>query len=154
MKYYSEKLRKLFDSEDALKEAESKKIKKKQSANMEDVPVEDTATETPSRKALATEVEAADEKVREAYSNYELAKCKVEELSKKYLEEVNAILEPAEQAVKDAETARYSAISRFNDAYGAYQVTYTGSRAAEEMLKALNGMNSRANNLFKELFWF
>ena len=142
----------LFDTPEDLQEAESKK-KSKKKASVEDNATNDKVT-TPSRKELAAEVEAADQKVQEAYSNYEAAKEKASELSKKYLEELNAILEPAKQAVKDAETARYTAISKFNDSYGAYQVTYTGARAANDMFKAINNINARANSILKDLFWF
>ena len=95
-------------------------------------------------------METADQNVKEAYVNYEAAKAKVEELSKKYLEEVNNILEPAKSAVKDAEQLRYEAIRRFNDSYGAYQVTYTGAKAADELMKAISNINSKA---FRDLFW-
>lgn len=149
MKFYSEKLEKLFDSEKELLEAESKKVSKKKST-MSATP-EQTA---PTKKQLANEVEAADESLKEAYANYESAKAKVEELSKKYLAEVNEILDPAQKAVKEAEQHRYEAIRKFNDSYGAYQVTYTGARAADEMMKAISNINTRANNLFRDMFWF
>lgn len=152
MKYYSEKLDKLFDSPEALADAEAgaKKRGTKKAA------VEKTVAEEPAqitRKQLAADVEAADEAVKEAYANYETAKVKAEELSKKYLAEVNEILEPAQKAVKDAERVRYEAIKKFNDNFGAYQVTYTGARAADEMMKAFNNMNARANKLFRDMFW-
>ena len=155
MKYYSEKLDRLFDSPEELAAAEAPKARKKKIASVvteaSDVPVQEAP---PSRKQLAAEVEAADEAVKEAYVNYESAKVKAEELSKKYLAEVNAILEPAKKAVKDAEKVRYEAIRKFNDSYGAYQVTYTGARAADEMMKAISNVNSRANSLIRDMFWF
>ena len=150
MKYYSEKLDKLFDTLEALQEAESKKVTKKRRMPEVD-PVDEPAV--PTRKELASAVEAADEAVKEAYAQYETAKVKAEELSKKYLEEVNAILDPAQKAVKDAEKNRYEAIRKFNDSYGAYQVTYTGARAADEMMKAISNINSRANKMFRDMFW-
>ena len=60
-------------------------------------------------------------------------------------------MEPAKKAVSDAEKAKYKAIKEFNDSYGAYQVTYTGARAAEEMLKTLRELD-RAGSLFDTLF--
>lgn len=155
MKYYSEKLDKMFDTIEALREEESKvAIKKKKVATQEPVKTEENVSNAPSKKQLAAAVEVADEALKEAYSNYESAKTKVEELSKKYLAEVNNILEPAQKAVKDAEKNRYEAIRRFNDSYGAYQVTYTGARAADEMMKAISNINNRANKLFRDMFWF
>ena len=158
MKFYSELLDRLFDSEEALKEEESKMNPPKKSKKHEpasnvhkDVVKEQ---EVPTKKQLADAVEAADTAVKEAYAEYETAKVRVEELSKKYLAEVNAILDPAEKAVKDAEQKRYEAIKKFNDSYGAYQVTYTGSRAADEFIKAVSNMNFKNNSILKDLFWF
>lgn len=148
MKFYSEKLDKLFNSEQELNEAEAatKKAKK--------ITVKETQETQPTKKQLANEVEAADAKVKQAYANYEAAKAKAEEMSKKYLAELNAILEPAEIAVKEAENVRYEAIRKFNDSYGAYHVTYTGARAADELMKAMSQLNAPTNKWFKDLFWF
>lgn len=150
MKYYSEKLNQLFDTPEALQEAESEKsaTKKKRAATTEKT----ATTSVPTRKELAAAVEAADAAVKDAYAKYETAKVKAEELSKKYLEEVDAIIEPAKKAVKAAEQTRYEAIRRFNDSFGAYQVTYNGPRAADEFMKAINNINAKTN-LFRDMFW-
>lgn len=161
MKFYSEKLDKLFDSAEELAQAEQmtksatkkKKTAKVDEAVINDVITEQTQPEVPTRKQLAAEVEAADEALKEAYANYDAAKLKTEELSRKYLEEVNAILDPAQSAVKNAEKKRYEAIRNFNDSFGAYQVTYTGAKAADEMMKAISNINSRANKIFRDMFW-
>ena len=150
MKFYSEKLDKLFDTPEELQAAETSKKKKK--AVNEQPAVDESAT-VPTRKELASAVEAADERVKQAYADYETAKGKAEELSKKYLEEINALLDPAQKAVKEAERLRYEAIRNFNDSYGAYQVTYTGAKAADEMMKAISNINSRANKVFRDMFW-
>ena len=155
MKFYSEKLDKMFDTMEELQIAEAPKKKKKATLTPVEEPLATTPAEpaVPTRKELAAAVELADEAVKEAYANYETAKAKVEELSKKYLAEVNNIFEPAQKAVKEAEKARYDAIRKFNDSYGAYQVTYTGARAADDMMKAISNINSRANKLFRDFFW-
>ena len=150
MKFYSEKLDKLFDTLEELQAAETPKKKKKAVAEQ---PVVDEAATVPTRKELASAVEAADERVKQAYADYETAKGKAEELSKKYLEEFNALLDPAQKAVKEAERLRYEAIRNFNDSYGAYQVTYTGAKAADDMMKAISNINSRANKIFRDMFW-
>lgn len=150
MKFYSEKLDKLFDTPEALQAAESSRKKKKAGISEDTVVNENTV---PTRKELANEVEIADERVKQAYADYETAKSKAKELSKKYLEEINSILDPAQKAVKEAERLRYEAIRKFNDSYGAYQVTYTGAKAADEMMKAISNINSRANTLFRDMFW-
>lgn len=157
MKFYSDKLDKMFDTMEELLAAETPK-KKKRDISTTVNPVEGSMSTTPeepvvpSRKELAAEVECADEKVKQAYADYEAAKVKAEELSKKYLSEINEILEPAQKAVKEAEQKRYEAIRKFNDSYGAYQVTYTGARAADEMMKAISNINSRANKIFRDMF--
>lgn len=150
MKFYSEKLDKLFDTPEELQAAETSKKKKKA---VNEQPVVDESATVPTRKELASAVEAADERVKQAYADYETAKGKAEELSKKYLEEINALLDPAQKAVKEAERLRYEAIRNFNDSYGAYQVTYTGAKAADEMMKAISNINSRANKVFRDMFW-
>ena len=150
MKFYSEKLDKLFDTPEELQAAEAPKKKRKAVSAQ---PVVEETPAVPTRKELAAEVEAAEEKVKQAYADYDTAKVQAEELSKKYLEEVNAILEPAQKAVKEAERLRYEAIRNFNESYGAYQVTYTGAKAADEMMKAISNINSRANKIFRDMFW-
>ena len=155
MKFYSEKLDALFDTLEQLEAEElalTKKPSRKKAAVKAEVKPEQPAT--PTRKELAAEVELADDKVKEAYAAYEAAKLKAEELSKKYLEEINAIIEPAEKAIKVAEQKRYEAIQNFNKNFGAYQVTYTGAKAADELVKALNNINRRADTIFRDLFWF
>ena len=156
MKFYSEKLDQMFDSMEELIKAETPKKKRAK----KDIPVQevenpvDQDTKEPTRKELAAAVEQADEKVHAAYADYETAKIKVEELSKKYLEEFNAIIEPAKSAIKNAERERYDAIRRFNDSFGAYQVTFTGAKAAEELVKAMNNIDGRISKLFSNSFWF
>jgi DNA repair exonuclease SbcCD ATPase subunit len=109
--------------------------------------------EKPSRKQLAAEVEVADDKLREANANLEVANTQVEELYQRYLKEAEEIIGPAKRAVQEAHRARYLAIERFNKEYGAYQVTYTGARAADEVLKAMNDL-ARTTNMFRSMFWF
>ena len=149
MKYFSEKLNQLFDSEEALKSAELSSSRKRavrrgisaagSAEELNNSHSEDEKIQT--RKELAANVETAETAVADAYAEYELAKQKVQEISKKYLEDVNSILDPAKEKVKLAEQARYDAIKKFNESYGAYQVTYTGDKAAQELIKALTDMD-------------
>ena len=156
MKFYSEKLDMMFDSPEALLEAEqgaSTKSKKRKKAVAEEVS-QVVEPAVPTKKELAMAVERADEHLKEAYAHYESAKEAAKDLSKKYLEEVNNILLPAQEAVKNAEQARYQAIRKFNESYGAYQVTYTGARAADEMMKAISNINTKGNKILRDMFWF
>lgn len=165
MKYYSEKLNEVFDTPEALEAAENaiKKSCKHKSCTKTDVnnlndkcDCKDASknVEGPTKKQLAANVDAAEENLKAAYAEYEVAKKQIEELSKTYLESVEAILTPAKEAVKKAEQERYAAIRKFNESFGAYQVTLTGDRAAKEMMRAINEMNSIQRKVFNNAFWF
>lgn len=158
MKYFSEITGNMYDTTEALLEAE-KTFLKADSAIIDDLDTTVSSkeefndlVETPSKKQLAAEVEAAEEKLTEEYANYDVAKKKIEELSKQYLKDVNDILEPAKAAVKAAEMARYEAIRKFNEAYGVYRTELTGDRAAKELLRTLNSFNNW-NSIFNN-HWF
>lgn len=143
MKYYSEKLNRMFDSVKQLK-AEEAAASVEQTIK-EEPTIEDAKEQAPTKKQLAADVTAAEDALKKAYTEYDIAKKKANDLSEAYLKEISAILDPAKKAVKDAERAKYEAIDRFNKAYGPYQIVITGSRAAEEMLRALDELrNSRS----------
>lgn len=157
MKYYSEKLDKVFDTKEELVNAE--KCVNEDDVNEleteEDISSnEKQVDKVPSKKQLAADVDAADEKVKDAYAAYEVAKKQIEDLSKTYLESVDAILTPAKDAVKKAEEERYEAIRKFNNHYGAYQTILTGDRAAKEMIRAINEINSIQRKIWNNTFWF
>lgn len=163
MKYYSDKLDQVFDTPEALEEAEAAVCTcNKVDDNFDDKNLKNLASKTkdtevnkiPSKKQLAADVDAADAKVKDAYAEYEVAKKQIEELSKTYLESVDAILTPAKEAVKKAEEERYSAIRKFNTYYGAYQTVLTGDRAAQEMIRAINEINSIQRKIWNNTFWF
>lgn len=174
MKYYSEITKELYESQDELLEAEANMLEandidhcdgKCSQCTCDSCDVEDDINtldaeekevlnnkyNKPSKKELANKIEQTDTNLKQAYADYKVAEQQVSELSKTYLEAVDALLNPAKQAIKDAEKAKYEAIKEFNDMYGAYQVTYTGARAAEEMLKTLKDLD-RADSLFDTLF--
>ena len=159
MKYYSEKLDKVFDTPEALEEAESAVCTcNKVDDNFKNEKLCDTEkkdlNKIPSKKQLAADVDDADAKVKDAYAEYEVAKKQIEDLSKTYLESVDAILTPAKEAVKKAEEERYEAIRKFNNYYGAYQTVLTGDRAAKEMIRAINEINSIQRKIWNNTFWF
>lgn len=151
MKFYSEVTRQLYDSQEQLVEAErafnSQNVNKRMAKS--DKLLKNEEMKIPSKKQLAAEVEAAETKVSEAKANMELAKQKAQEVSKRYLEEIDAIMEPAKQQLKDAQKARYDAIQRFNETYGAYTTTYTGARAADEFAHAVADMATFFPGLFR-----
>lgn len=158
MKYFSDVTKEVYETPEALTAAEEAYLS---TVNedlvddvMEDVPVEDSTTVTkPTKKQLAANVEIAEKALEDANSELAIAEKQVEELSKEYLKACEEILGPAKQKVKECQRAKYDAISKFNEEYGAYQVLYTGPRAANEMIRAINEMNARTANMFKH-FWF
>lgn len=165
MKFYSEKLEQLFDTEEELKAAEGKKKRKscastcKSSCTACEDACKESCTEKaqavekqPSRKVLSANIDAAETKVAEAHNAYNEAKAKISELSKKYIEDVAAIENEARKVVEEAEAARAEAIQEFNKYYGTYSAFYTGDRAEQELQRALNSMNTIADKMWAS-FW-
>ncbi len=146
MKYYSEKTKQIYDSPELLAEAE-RKFSEQSAKRMAKVVKEEP--KIPTKKELAAAVEDAEVKVNEARANLELAKQKAQELSKKYLEDIDAIMEPAKQQVRDAQKVRYEAIQKFNDSYGVYTTTYTGAKAADEFARAISEITSFFPGIFR-----
>ena len=147
MKYYSEVTKQLYDSPEQLQQAEHNMIGNKSVKRM--AKEEKSEEKAPTKKQLASEVEAAETKVNEAKANLELAKQKAQSISKAYLEEIDAIMEPAKQQLKDAQRARYEAIQKFNDTYGAYTTTYTGAKAADEFARAVADISTFFPRFFR-----
>jgi len=144
MKFYSELTKEIYDTEKQLQDAERKFVKEtnKNDIRMAKAEKDAPVNKVPTKKQLAANVEKAEEAVNEAQANLRLANQKAQELSKKYLAEIDSIVEPAKKQLKDAQQARYDAIRKFNEAYGAYTTTYTGTRAADEFARAVADMQS------------
>lgn len=125
--------------EECLKaEAEVKAMKEQAAANK-------TST---GKKKLAETIESCEKAAAIAHENLEIARGKVRELCEKAKtevanlitkqnEEMKAILQPAEQAVKDAERAKFNAITTFNKQFGVYKKVYTGEEAIKDLRKSL-----------------
>ena len=160
MKYFSDVTKEVYETPEDLQAAEAAAMTALEDTDDDvfelteglkvEIPKE---SKKPSKKQLAADVEDAEKNLEEANSNLALAEKEVEKLSLEYLKICEDILRPAKQKVQEAQKAKYNAISRFNQEYGAYQVLYTGSRAANEMIRAINEMNARTANMFKH-FWF
>ena len=136
MKYYSDIVNKVFDSEEECVNAEKEFNEKKEAAEAERKAK--AALVSKEKKELSDAVEAAESKLSKAYEEYDLAKEEV----KKILEESNQkaldILNPAKEAIREAQKERYTAISEFNKKYGIYTAQYTGDRAFKEFKRATN----------------
>ena len=136
MRFYSDELKKFFDTEEqclaeeekARVEAEEKKVTKAK---------------------LAKAVDDADKDLDEAYAGLEEAKNKVAELQKEYDEKVDAIMNPARDLIKECIKNRAEAIKEFNDKFGVYTTTYTGNKALNEFAKTANMIDQ----LWKRFYW-
>lgn len=136
MKFYSEELKKFFDTEEqclaeeekARVEAEEKKVTKAK---------------------LAKAIEDAEKDLDEAYAGLEEAKQKVAELQKEYDEKVDAIMNPACDLIKECTKVRADAIKSFNEKFGVYTTTYSGNKALNEMAK----MDKIFDNIFKRFYY-
>lgn len=136
MRFYSDELKKFFDTEEqclaeeekARVEAEEKKVTKAK---------------------LAKAVEDAEKDLDVAYENLEGAKERVAELQKEYDAKVDAIMDPVLEEIKECTKARAEAIKSFNEKFGVYTTTYSGNKALNEMVK----MDKLFDNIFKKFYW-
>lgn len=128
MRFYSDELRKFFDTEEqCLAEEEKARV---------------AAEEKKVTKAkMAKAVEDADKELDTAYEELKAAKAQVEELQKEYDAKVDAIMNPAHDKIKACTRARADAIKAFNDNFGVYTTTYTGNKALNEFSKIEDMMN-------------
>lgn len=147
MRFYSELLNKLFDTEKECKEAEEKYNKEKEEKEAERK--SKAALVSKEKKELSDAVEAAEAKLTKAYEEYDLVKEEV----KKILEESNQraldLLNPAKEAIREAQKERYTAISEFNKKYGIYTAQYTGDKAFKEFKRA----TSWIEDFFNRTLW-
>lgn len=136
MRFYSDELKKMFDTEEqCLAEEEKARV---------------AAEEKKVTKAkLAKAVEDAEKDLDEAYAGLEEAKKQVAELQKEYDERVDAIMNPARDLIKECTKARAEAIKEFNDNFGVYTTTYTGNKALNEFAKTANMIDQ----FWKRFYW-
>lgn len=159
MKYYSEILKKNFDSEeDCLKaernyQSEQKKIEEKLQKALQEKKAKDEELAL-SKKELATKIEEASAKVEEANNVYDAAKEKATAILNKAKEEAAGILDVAKNKVREAEKARYEALSAFNKKFGPYTTTLTGEKAAKEYSKAVRRFNDVFSDFLADIFRF
>lgn len=131
MKYYSETLKRLFDTPEELAEHEIAYAR-------------DKAKDELSKKVLSKKIEDADKLVDSAYKEYEDAKSRATEILEKSNQQVADILNEAKAKISKAEKERTNAIVAFNQKYGTYRVNYTGERAKNE--------SERINRMINDVF--
>lgn len=139
MKYYSEDLKKFYDSESDLLKAEEEAKKQKDIAEN-------------SRKEMARKIDEANARIDTAYKSYEAAKKQVNDIINEAKKQVKNILDPAKKEISDAENARMEAIKEFNKKYGVYTETFSGDKAMEQYNRVLNQFNSAFENVWKPFY--
>ena len=135
MRFYSDVLKKVFDTEEQLLAEEEKA---KEAAEAKKV----------TKAKLAKNVEDADKALDEAYVQLDEAKKAVAELQKEYDAKVDSIMNPAKDGVKYCIKKRAEAIRAFNEKFGVYTTTYTGNRALNEMLKLESTLDKFWNRFY------
>ena len=136
MKFYSEKLNKLFDSEKELKSAEKVFDEK------------NLITEN-TKKELSKRIEAAEDAVDAAHKNYEAVKQEAAKLMEESNKQIANMLNDAKEKITSAEKDRTDAIVAFNQQFGTYRANYTGERAKRESER----INQMVNDMFKVIRW-
>lgn len=136
MKYYSEKLNKLFDDEKELKAAEK-------AFDAKNLIKENT------KKELSQRIEAAEAAVDAAHKNYEAVKEEAAKLMEESNKQIAQMLNDAKDKITSAEKTRTDAIVAFNQQFGTYRANYTGERAKRESER----ITQMVNDMFKVVRW-
>lgn len=155
MKYYSEKLDKIFDTQEALKEAEEKhEAEQAKKAEAKALVAKESADVQDAFKARNAARKAYNESLIEARKVYN-------EALKKARDEFEASLDESTKALKEAEEDYDTKLKAFQKAHpegyhltlkdGDNVVTYTGN-LIDEHSKALAKEFDEINNLFSEFF--
>lgn len=144
MKYYSEKLNKMFDSEDELKKAEAEKVENTTTEEKEKTVV------SKAKKAEAEKVKLTDKEVDDAQENIRVVREKAQALIRKANSEAEVMLKEAYTKLSKAQEHRFEAVKEFNEKYGPYKTYYTGEKAYNEFQKALRYFD----NIFDEFKFF
>lgn len=144
---YKELEGQVFDTVDQCAEAEVKVEEQRKAL------AEQERDKSKLKKSLAKDVDVAEEKVKQAYLNYENAKEQVKKILEESNKQMNDILKPAKQAIADAEAARTEAIVNYNKQCGPYQKIYTGDRAMEEYKRITKQFDNIWNKLWNNFIW-
>jgi sugar-specific transcriptional regulator TrmB len=137
MKFYSETLNKLYDSEKELKAAEK-------AFNDQNLQKENT------KKELSTKIEVAEVALDEAHKNYEAVREEAAKLMDESNKQIIKMMNDAKAKITEAEKARTDAIVAFNQQFGTYRANYTGERAKRES----DRINKIVNDIFSWPFTF
>ena len=137
MKYYSEILSKLFDSEKELEAAE-------RAFEDKNLLKENT------KKELSQKIEAAETALDAAHKNYEAVREEAAKLMDESNRQILKMINDAKAKITEAEKVRTDAIVAFNQQFGTYRANYTGERAKRES----DRINKIVNDIFSWPFTF
>lgn len=131
MKYYSDITKKLYETEDALQDAEQKLLEDQQNAKA-----------TKARYAKA--IDDAEERLAVATQVYDEA---VKDFNLKCTQLRKELLDPAQKEIAEANEAKYQALKEFSERYGVYTKYYTD----KEMGSILHNLKNHEDPFFNLL---
>ena len=142
MKYYSEKLKKLYNSVEELEKEELAEQERAEQKAAEEI--KKSHKFAAEKKQAASNVEAAAEKVTNAYKHYIDEKNEANALINECNRHVKETLDNALQAISNAVKEYNDALYAFNDKFGPYKKVLTGDK-----VKTYSNIN---NHLFDGYF--
>lgn len=141
MKYYSENLNILFDSQEELEKAEKEATERKEKEAAEKAQV------SKEKKACSDIVKAADAKVEDAREKFLAARKEAREILDEADKKAREVIRAASKELSAAQEERYDALKNFNDKYGPYTMSFTGEKAYTEWKKAVEMFNNFFNHM-------
>lgn len=146
MKFYSEILNKLFDSEEEVKTAEDS-YRKEQEEKEAKKKAEALAV-SKEKKELALAIDEAESNLNKAYDEYEEAKAEVKKILDESNKQMLEIITPAKKKIEEAQKAKFKAIADFNSKFGVYTTQYSGDRAYKEFNRAKSWINDMFDKIW------
>lgn len=140
MKYYSEILDKMFDTDTALKHAEEEKRLQEYNKKLQAEREQKNAV-SKDKKAMADAIEKADKELAAAYKDLKDVRAEAAKIKKEADLKIVELYKPAKEKVAQAERNRIKAIKDFNAKYGVYSIALTGDKAEEEFERIFNMFN-------------
>ena len=133
MKYFSEITGKTYNTADECLEAEKALAESKKN-------------ESQRKKELCAKIDEAEQKIADARKNDKLTR---EEVRKEF-EALKVRLQNSKDAIAEAESEKYKAVSDFVDEFGSYKKTYTGEDAVREYDKAVDFYQCMFDSIFTD----
>ena len=101
---------------------------------------------------MAKEIEIKEQDLDDAYKTFELCRKDANKILSDANKQAAEIMSHAREVVKKAQEERYMAVAKFNEKFGAYTRSYTGTDARREYLRTLERFNSIVFDTFHN--WF